>query len=108
MKKVMFIMAFVGVSMASAAAMAAPTVESVYMNVNGLVCDFCAQSIKKIFGKHDTVTDVDVSLKAGYIQVGFSKAGALDDAALTALVNDAGYALITISRTEVMTPAEAE
>lgn len=110
MNKVMLMMVLAGISLMNSVSVAEesglPVVEAVHMEVNGLVCDFCAQSIKKIFGKYDTVAEVDMNLKEHYIHVGFNKADAMDDAMLTTLINDAGYALVNIKRT--MAPADME
>ena len=60
-------------------------------NVNGLVCDFCAQSIKKMLMKEPGVTDVKVDLSGKTVTVGLKAGGDLPEARLKGLLKDAGY-----------------
>ena len=69
---------------------------SVLIEVNGLVCDFCAQAIKKVFSKKEEVANVVVDLSAKQISVWFVDGKSLDAEALTKLVKDAGYNVVRI------------
>jgi len=95
------------VSMAPAVARAAPETpakaepasgEILMANVNGLVCDFCAQSIRKIVGKNDAVQKVHVDLSKGQVRVDLKPGKTLDDAALETLIRKAGYSLVSVDR----------
>lgn len=95
------------VSFSSAAAFAAPEVaakaeaasgEILMAKVNGLVCDFCAQSIRKIVGKDDAVQKVHVDLSNGQVRVDLKPGKSLDDAALEKLIRKAGYSLVSVDR----------
>ena len=44
-----------------------------HVNVNGMVCDFCARGIEKTFMKDKQVKKVDVNLKAGKVLITYSK-----------------------------------
>ena len=44
-----------------------------YVNVNGMVCDFCARGIEKTFMKDKQVKKVDVNLEAGKVLITYSK-----------------------------------
>ncbi len=59
--------------------------------VNGLVCDFCAQAIKKTLMKENGVTDVKVDLTAKTVTVGLKADATLEEARLKGLLKDAGY-----------------
>ncbi len=59
--------------------------------VNGLVCDFCAQAIKKTLTKEKGVTDVQVDLTAKTVTVGLAGDGMIEEARLKGLLKDAGY-----------------
>ena len=61
------------------------------IKVNGLVCDFCARAIDKVFRKQDAVEDVNVNLGDGLITVDLKEGQTLDDDTLTKMVTDAGY-----------------
>jgi copper chaperone CopZ len=72
--------------------------EIVVANVNGLVCDFCAQSIRKIVGKDEAVQQVHVDLDKGQVRVDLKPGQSLDDAALEKLIRKAGYSLVSVDR----------
>lgn len=65
--------------------------ETIHIGVNGMVCDFCAQSLKKVFLKQDAVGAIDISLEDKLITVSLKKGKSLDDATIQKLVIDAGY-----------------
>ena len=61
-------------------------------SVNGLVCDFCAQAIKKTLMKEPGVTDVQVDLTAKSVVVGLkADAMPIEKERLGKLLLDAGY-----------------
>jgi copper chaperone CopZ len=79
--------------------MAEPAPGEILMaNVNGLVCDFCAQSIRKIVGKDEAVQKVHVDLSKGQVRVDLKPGKSLDDAALEKLIRKAGYSLVSVDR----------
>ena len=71
--------------------------QRIALHVKGLVCDFCARSIEKVF-KKKKVADVDVDLANGLIQVYLTPSQALEDASLHKLVKNSGYLLERIER----------
>lgn len=71
---------------------------TVNLKVTGLVCDFCARSIEKTFGKREEVTDVKVDLDAGDILLTLKDGKSLDDGELKKLITDAGYDLKGITK----------
>lgn len=70
----------------------------VKVGVNGMVCDFCARAIEKVFTRHEAVQAVDVNLDDKLITVDLKDGQSLDDEAITKMVNDSGYALVDITR----------
>lgn len=72
--------------------------EIIMLNVNGLVCDFCAESIRKIFGKEEAVQKVHVDLANGKVRVDLKPGKTMDDATLEGLIRKSGYALVSIDR----------
>lgn len=72
--------------------------ESLIANVNGLVCDFCAQSIRKIVGKDDAVQKVQVDLSKGQVRIDLKPGKTLDDAAIDKLIRKSGYSLVSVDR----------
>lgn len=75
--------------------------EQINVNVFGLVCDFCAQGIEKVFMKREEVAGIKVDLSAGLIAI-FTKQGfMLDDKILSKLILDSGYNVDSISRTKL-------
>jgi len=72
----------------------------VHVSVNGLVCDFCARALEKVFGKEDTVKGIDVNLDTKIITINFNEGQSIDDERITQLITDAGYNVEGIHRVE--------
>jgi copper chaperone CopZ len=84
------------------AAQAAPAAgQLVTVNVNGLVCDFCARSIEAMLKKRPDVAGVHVDLDQGEVHVRLRPGATLTDAQLQALITDSGYSVTKISRSPV-------
>ena len=66
--------------------------------VNGMVCDFCARAVTKVFGKEDAVENVHVDLDNGEIHVTLKSGTELSDARVAELVKKSGYDLVSIAR----------
>jgi copper chaperone CopZ len=80
----------------SAAVIAGFPSNTVYVDVNGLVCDFCARAIEKVFSKQPAVADIDVNLDKKIIKIQFNTGQRLDDNTITQLITDSGYAVRSI------------
>ncbi len=74
--------------------------EVVKIGVNGMVCDFCARAIEKVFMKQEAVESIDVNLTDKLIKAVMKDGQTLDDETITNLVNDSGYAIADIKREE--------
>ena len=72
-----------------------PTID---VEVNGLVCDFCAQAVTKVFKKQDEVVDIDVNLSSKKISVWLKDGMDISDEKLTKLIVDSGYNVVKINR----------
>jgi|SRR5690606_4988424 len=70
----------------------------IHVAVNGMVCDFCAQSLIKTFKKKEAVSDIDVSLEKKLVTIYLKKGASLDDNVIKETVVDAGYAMEGIHR----------
>lgn len=69
------------------------------MDVKGMVCDFCAQSIIKVFKDHPSVKDVNISLENETATLTLKDdAQPMDDEALNKLMRQAGYDIGAIER----------
>jgi len=66
--------------------------------INGLVCDFCAQALEKVFSKRDEVVGINVNLDTKLVTIGFKKDATIDDETITQLITDAGYNVVKIER----------
>lgn len=76
---------------------AAKTVE---MEVNGLVCGFCAQGIEKTLKAQPATEGVFVSLENRMVAVKLKDGTDIDDAVLRKALKDSGYTVVAIRRTE--------
>ncbi len=95
MKKLIHIAAALAVLVAQSA-----TAATVEMNVNGLVCAFCAQGIEKKLRKLPATADVVVSLEQRLVAVALKDGQDISDADLRKALTDAGYKVIAIQRTD--------
>jgi copper chaperone CopZ len=99
MKKFMQIATALAVFVASSV-----TAATIEMNVNGLVCAFCAQGIEKKLRKIPATADVVVSLEQRLVAVALKDGQDISDAELRKALTNAGYTVTSIQRTD--TPIE--
>jgi periplasmic mercuric ion binding protein len=95
MKKLIHIAVALSVLVASSA-----TAATIEMNVNGLVCAFCAQGIEKKLRKLPATADVVVSLEQRLVAVSLKDGQDISDEDLRKALTDAGYKVIGIERTD--------
>lgn len=74
--------------------------ETAFVKVNGLVCDFCAQGIKKVFGKKDAVQNVAVNLTEKLVTISFKPKQSMDDATIRELITGNGFTVVAIERNQ--------
>ena len=77
--------------------------KTIVIDVQGLVCDFCAQSIDKVFSKQVGVEKVDVNLNDGRVTVKMADVFeddevGISDKTIIKLLQDAGYEVTAIIR----------
>ena len=70
----------------------------VYVSVNGLVCDFCARSIEKMFEKKEAVSRISVDLENMLITIFLRDNQKLNDETIIELINDSGYDVTEVKR----------
>jgi copper chaperone CopZ len=73
---------------------------TIEMNVNGLVCAFCAQGIEKQLRKFPATAEVLVSLEHKLVAVSLKEGQDIPDADLRKALTNAGYTVKTIEHTE--------
>ena len=88
--------AMVVLALASPAAWAT-TIE---MNINGLVCAFCAQGIEKKLRKLPATADVLVSFEQHLVAIALKDGQDIADADLRRAMTDAGYTVTAIRHTD--------
>jgi copper chaperone CopZ len=74
--------------------------KTIEMDVNGLVCAFCAQGISKTMKTFPASDGVLVSLEHRLVAVHLKDGQDIDDAQLRKAITDAGYKLVAVHRTE--------
>ena len=72
--------------------------EVLNISVNGLVCDFCARSIEKLFSKKESVKSINVNLEQMLITISLKKGKNLNDDIITKVITDSGYDVREIRR----------
>jgi copper chaperone CopZ len=74
--------------------------ETVNVKVNGMVCAFCAQGIKKKFEGNNSIESVDVNLDSKIVKVVVKKENKLSDEEIKKSITEAGYVVEKIERTK--------
>ena len=64
----------------------------------GMVCDFCAQSIEKVFMKRKEVQGIKIDLNNQQVVIFLTKNGILNNEVILKLFEDAGYGVENIER----------
>ena len=72
--------------------------EVLSISVNGLVCDFCARSIEKLFSKKESVKSINVNLEEMLITINLKKGKILNDDIIRQVIRDSGYDIKEINR----------
>jgi copper chaperone CopZ len=73
--------------------------ESIELEVNGLVCAFCAQGIEKSLRQFPATGDVYVSLEHRLVAIALKEGQDIDEATLRKAITDAGYTTVAVKRT---------
>jgi len=74
--------------------------KTIEMDVNGLVCAFCAQGIEKTLKGFPATQAVFVSLEDRIVAVQLKDGTDIEDATLRKAITDAGYTVVAIRRTD--------
>ena len=74
--------------------------QTIEMDVNGLVCAFCAQGIEKTLKTFPATSGVYVSLENRIVAVKLKDGADIDDETLRKAIKDAGYTIVAIRRTD--------
>ena len=72
--------------------------DTINIKVSGLVCDFCARSLEKVFLKRGDVAGIRVDIGKGSVVVAMKPGLTIDDATLTRLITDSGYSVNALQR----------
>ena len=82
--------------------------QTVFVDVNGLVCDFCARALEKVFSKQDAVQDIDVNLDTKVVTINFKDGQTLEDDQIKKLITDSGYNVENIRHESSEIPEAAD
>lgn len=74
--------------------------QTVEMDVNGLVCAFCAQGIEKTLKAFPATDEVFVSLENRIVALHLKEGADIDDATLRKAITDSGYTVTAIRRSD--------
>jgi len=93
MKKIIITLLFLLSIVSFAHAETSPDVE---VKVNGMVCDFCAQGLKKTLGKNEAVKKIDVSLEKGLISIWLKEGKSMNEKEISKAIIDNGISVETV------------
>ena len=71
---------------------------TVKVDIYGLVCDFCARALEKVFGKEDAVADIEVDLNSKVVTIHLKDGMQLDNSIIEKNIIDSGYSVEEIRR----------
>ncbi|MDW3095466.1 MAG: heavy-metal-associated domain-containing protein [Gammaproteobacteria bacterium] len=71
---------------------------TIKVDIYGLVCDFCAQALEKVFAKEDAVDNIDVNLDDKIVTIHLKARKQLSDKVIRKNIVDAGYNIEEIRR----------
>lgn len=77
---------------------AAQSTQLVKVNVKGMVCDFCARGLEKVFYKQPAVSNINVNLKNSLVKIQLKPNQTLADDKITKLITDNGISVVNIER----------
>lgn len=81
--------------------------QNIEVSVKGMVCDFCARGLEKVFAKQKAVESTSISLETGKVTLVMKKDQNLGDKKITKLINDNGISVEKIQRgANVLAPEE--
>ena len=66
--------------------------------VEGMVCDFCAQAIEKVFMKREEVIGITINLEKQNVIIAFKENSNLENSLIRELFLDSGYNVTEIKR----------
>ena len=95
----MFVRKLILVTVLSSA-FATASAQTIRMQVNGLVCAFCAQGIEKRMKKFAATRAVYVSLEHRVVAIELKPGTDVADAQLERAITESGYALVEVTRSE--------
>lgn len=72
--------------------------EPIVADVLGVVCDFCATAMNKIFGKREEVAAIYVDLDTKALSIVTYEQGSLSDEDIASLAEQAGYRVAAVRR----------
>lgn len=75
-----------------------PEGDLISVEAKGLVCDFCAQALQKVFMKQEEVAGIHVDLSTKEILISLKNGFDMDDETITKLITDSGYNVSGIKR----------
>jgi copper chaperone CopZ len=72
--------------------------EKIDIHVDGMICDFCAQSVWKVFEEYKEVENINIDLDSGTVTLTLKPDMTLDDERLNKGIYYAGYKLVSVER----------
>lgn len=72
--------------------------KTIDIDVNGLVCEFCAFTIEKTFKKKDEIKEIKVDLEAKKVFLTFKKGQDLSNKIIKETIVNNGYNVVKINR----------
>ena len=76
----------------------ADTEDDAVVRADGIVCDFCAQALNKVFLKNENIEKIDVSMDEGTVSVKIKDGATVTDEEIQKMIEWGGYDFVSIKR----------
>ncbi len=67
------------------------------VQINGMVCAFCVDTLKKVFSKQKSVQSTDIDLDKKLLTLNLKSGQDLDESVIKKIVKSAGYSVVKIT-----------
>ena len=98
MKSILILLFLSSFSFSSFASETKSKSKKIEIEVKGMVCDFCARGLEKLFGKKEEIKSIDVNLEKGLVKLEFKDGKNLDDKTIEKIILSNGISVSKVNR----------
>lgn len=84
--------------LASVTPVKADTQYDAVVRADGIVCDFCAQALNKVFLKNENIENINVNMDEGTVSIQIKDGKTVTDEEIQKMIEWGGYDFVSIER----------